>query len=52
MKVKQFIKLLEKLEPEALVMVSTIDDNGDIQMVEAKIIEDIRTGDAEVYPAE
>ena len=35
MKVQQFIKELEKLEPEALVMVATIDDNGDTQMVEA-----------------
>ena len=52
MKVQQFIKELEKLEPEALVMVATIDDNGDTQMVEANIVIDLRTGDAEIYPAE
>ena len=52
MTIKQFIRQLEQCQPDALVMVQTIDDNGNIQMVEAKIIKDIRSGDAEVYPAE
>lgn len=51
MKVKQFIKELQKLEPEAMVLVATVDDNGDTEMVEAQIIIDLRSGDAEVSPA-
>ena len=52
MKVKQFIRELDKLNPEALVMVQTIDDNGDVQMVEADVSIDVRSGDAEVVPTE
>ena len=52
MKVKHFIKELQALDPEAIVMIATIDDNGDTQMVEARIMIELRTGDAEVYPVE
>lgn len=48
MTVKKFIAVLEKLDPEAMVMVGVTDDNGDVAMVEASVAADLRTGDAEV----
>ena len=50
MKVKQVMKILEKCEPEALVMVGVIDDNGNAQMVEATVVRDVRSGDVEICP--
>lgn len=52
MKVKELIKQLEtKVDSEAIVMVATIDDDGNTEMVEARIVIDVRSGDVEIVPA-
>lgn len=51
MRVKELIRFLEKTNPEALVMVGQLDDEGNTEMVEAGITEDVRTGDIEITPA-